>query len=75
MTDDPREQILCRHTVTKAETTFPREALPAWRSVGWLPIDEWLTESPKAESETLAEPESTPSTTTSRKRATEPSKE
>lgn len=43
MTDalNPMELIPCRHTVTKRECDFPREALPGWRGLGWLPLDEW----------------------------------
>lgn len=66
MVDDPRELILCRHTATEAETTFPREALPAWRAVGWLPVAEWPTHPAEP---AAAEPAS--STSSPRKR-TEP---
>lgn len=72
MADDPREQILCRHTVTEAETTFPREALPAWRAVGWLPVDEWPTGQAEPEPST---PEPSATTSTPRKRTAEATKE
>ncbi len=65
----PKDPIRCRHTVTGRECEFPREAVPAWRAVGWLPVDEWPTDPPAEPDTPAAQPEPT---STSRKRAAEP---
>jgi hypothetical protein len=59
------ELILCRHTVTKRECEFPREAVPAWRGVGWLPVDQWPAD-PSAERDEAATPADPETTTTTK---------
>ena len=45
--------IRTRHEVTGHEADFPEDTLPAWRSLGWIPISE-LAEKSEPEGTTPA---------------------